>query len=178
MIGSSGHCVCCSVAKWCLTHCDPMECSTPGFPVLHYLLEFAQSLSIETMMPSNHLILCCPVSSGPQSFLASQSFPKSWLFTSGGQSIGASASISVLPMNSQGWFPGLFDLLAVQGTLKSLLQHHSSQASVLQCSAFFIVQLSHWYMTTGKTTALTIRCQPVFVYKSVFHIYEAPEGRS
>ena len=95
---------CCSVAQLCLT---PMECSTPGFPVLHYLLEFAQSLSIETMMPSNHLILCCPVSSGPQSFLASQSFPKSWLFTSGGQSIGASASISVLPMNSQGWFPGL-----------------------------------------------------------------------
>ena len=93
---------CCSVTQLWLT---PMECSTPGFPVLHYLLEFARSLSIETMMPSNHLILCCPFSSCPQSFLASQSFPKSWLFTSGGQSIGVSASVSVLPMNIQGWFP-------------------------------------------------------------------------
>ena len=93
---------CCSVTQLWLT---PMECSTPGFPVLHYLLEFARSLSIETMMPSNHLILCCPFSSCPQSFLASRSFPKSWLFTSGGQSIGVSPSVSVLPMNIQGWFP-------------------------------------------------------------------------
>ena len=82
----------------------------------------------------------------------------SQLFTSGGQSIGASASTSVLPMNT----PGLvsfrmdwLDLLAVQETLKSLLQHHSSTALILQCSAFFIVQLSHPYMTTGKTIALT-----------------------
>ena len=81
----------------------------------------------------------------------------SQLFASGGQSIGVSASTSVLPMN-----PGLIsfrmdwlDLLAVQETLKSLLQHHSSKASVLQHSAFFIVQLSHPYMTTGKTVALT-----------------------
>ena len=82
----------------------------------------------------------------------------SWLFASGGQRIGASASASVLAMN----IPGLIsfrmdwlDLLAVQGTLKSLLQHHSSKASLLQGSAFFIVQLSHSYMTTGKTIALT-----------------------
>ena len=81
----------------------------------------------------------------------------SQLFASGGQRIGASASASVLPMNIQDRFPlgwtGL-DLLAVQGTLKSLLQHHSSKASVLQCSTFFIVQLSHPYMTIGKTIAL------------------------
>ena len=82
----------------------------------------------------------------------------SQLFTWGGQSIGVSASASVLPMNTQDWSPlrwtGL-DLLAVQGTLKSLLQHHISKASILQCSAFFMVQLSQPYMTTGKTIALT-----------------------
>ena len=73
----------------------------------------------------------------------------SHFFTSGGQSTGVSASTSVLPMNIQDWL----DLLAVQETVKSLLQHHSSKASILQCSAFFIVQLSHPYMTTGKTIA-------------------------
>ena len=72
-------------------------------------------------------------------------------FAAGGQSIGVSASTSVLPMNVQDWL----DLLAIQGTLKSLLQHHSSKASVLWRSVFFIVQLSHPYMTTGKTIALT-----------------------
>ena len=75
----------------------------------------------------------------------------SQLFTSGDQSIGVSASTSVLPMNIQDWL----DLLAVQGILKSLLQHHSLKASILQCSDFFIVQISHPYMTTGKTIALT-----------------------
>ena len=81
----------------------------------------------------------------------------SQFFASGGQSIGVSASVSVLPMNIQDWFPlGLTGwILTVQGTLKSLLQHHSSKASILQCSAFFIVQLSHSHMTTGKTMALT-----------------------
>ena len=79
------------------------------------------------------------------------------LFASGGQSIGVSASASVLPMNTQGLFPlGLTDLLAVQGTVKSLLQHHNLKASVLWHSAFFMVQLSHPYMTPGKTIALTI----------------------
>ena len=105
-------------------------------------------------MLSNHLILCHPLLC-LQSFPASKSLPMSWLFSSGGQSIGASAS--VLSMNIQGRFPlGLTGLiLAVQGTLKSLLQHHSSKASVLRCSVFFIVQLSHPYMTTGKTVTLT-----------------------
>ena len=82
----------------------------------------------------------------------------SWLFASGGQSIGASALASVIPMNIQSWFPLRliwFDLLAVWGTLKSLLQHHNSKALDLWCSAFFMVQFSHTYMTTGKNIALT-----------------------
>ena len=116
-------------------------------------------MHIELVMPSSHLILCRPLSSCPQSLPALGSFPMSQLFASGGQNNGVSASSSVLPMN-----PGLIsfrmdwlDLLAVQGTLKSLLQHHSSKASILLCSAFFTVQLSHPYMTTGKTIALTRR---------------------
>ena len=98
-----------------------------------------------------------PFSSWPQSFPASGSFPVSQLFASGGQSTGASVSASVLPMNIQGWGPlGLtgFWLLAAQEALKSLLQHHSSKASVLWRSAFFMVQLSYPYMTTGKIIAL------------------------
>ena len=79
----------------------------------------------------------------------------SQLFASGGQSIGVSASASVLPMKIQDWFLLGLDLLAVQGSLKSLLQHHISKASVPWYSAFFIVQLSHPYMTMGKTIALT-----------------------
>ena len=98
-------------------------------------------------------------SSCPQSFPASESFPMSQLFTWGGQSIGVSASASVLPMNTQHWSPlgwtGWISLQSVQGTLKSILQHHSSKASILWRSAFFIVQLSHPYMTTGKTIALS-----------------------
>ena len=89
-----------------------------------------------------------------QSFSASESLPMSQFFASGGQSIGVSASASVLPLNIQDWFPFLdwLDLLVrVQGTLKSLLQHHSSKVSVLWCSAFFIVQLSHPDMTTGTS---------------------------
>ena len=99
-----------------------------------------------------------PFSSCPQSLPASGSFPMSQLFASGGQSTGVSALASVLPMNN----PGLIslrmdwlDLLAAQGTLKGRLQHHSSKASIFWCSAFFTVQLSHPYMTTGKTIALT-----------------------
>ena len=94
-----------------------------------------------------------------QSFSASGSFPMSWFFTSGGQSIGVLVS-SISPSSD---YSGLisfridwFVLLTVQGTIKSLLQHHSSKTSVLRRSAYFIVQLSHPYMTTGKTTALTI----------------------
>ena len=100
-----------------------------------------------------------PFSSCLQSFPASGSFLMSPLFASGGQSIGVSASTSVLPMNipmNISFRVDWFDLLSVQGTLKSL-QHHSSKASVLQCSAFFILQLSHPYMSTGKTIALTRR---------------------
>jgi len=96
-----------------------------------------------------------PFSSHLQSFPASGSFQMNQFFPSGGQSIGVSASTSVLPMNSQNWSLDWFDLLVAQGTLKSLLQHHSSKASILRLSGFFIVQLSHPYMTTGKTIALT-----------------------
>ena len=94
-----------------------------------------------------------PFSSHLQSFPASGSFQMSQFFASGGQSIRVSTSASVLPMNIQDWYR--LGLIAVQGTLKSLLQHHSSKASMLQHSAFFILQLSHPYMTTGKTIALT-----------------------
>ena len=94
-----------------------------------------------------------------QSFQASGSFPMSQFFTSGGQNIGvsASASASILPVNTQDWSPlGWTGWISLQSKrLLSLLQHHSSKASILQCSAFFIVQLSHLYMTTGKTIALT-----------------------
>ena len=131
-----------------LTLCNTMDCSTPGFPVLYQLPEFAKT--------HVHLILCHPLPR-LQSFPASKSFPMNHFFASGGQSTGVSVSASVLPMNIQDWFPlGLAGLiLAIQRTLKSLLQHHSSKASILWCSAFFILQLSHPSMTTGKTIALT-----------------------
>ena len=98
-----------------------------------------------------------PFSSCLQSFPASGSFPISQFLTSGDKSIGASGSASVLPMNIQpiSFRTDWLNLLAVQGTLESLLQHHSSKASILQCSAFFTVQLLHPYMTTEKTIALT-----------------------
>ena len=97
-----------------------------------------------------------PFSSCHQSFPASGSFLMSWLFASGGQSIGASALASVLPMNIQDWFPfGLTEFILQSKELPSLLQHHSSD-SILQCSAFFMLQLSHPYMTSGKIIALTI----------------------
>ena len=115
-------------------------------------------MSIESMITSSRLILYCTLlllSIFPSMRVF---FPMSWLFTSGGQSVGASSLASILPMNIQGWFhlglTGLISLL-VQGALKSLLQHHSLEASILLCSAFFVVQLSHPYMTTGKTIALT-----------------------
>ena len=114
-------------------------------------------MSIESVMPSNHLILCRPLLLRPSIFPGSGSFQMSQLFTSGGQSIW-SFSFNISPSNEH---PGLIsfrmdwlDFLAVQGTLESLLQHHSLKASILRCSAFFIVQLSHPYMTTGKTVTL------------------------
>ena len=98
-------------------------------------------------------------SSCPQSFPASRSFQMSQLFTSGDQSIEVSASTSALPVNTQDWSPlGWTGWISLQSKgLSSLLQHHSSKASILQCSAFFTFQLSHPYMTTGKTIALTRR---------------------
>ena len=101
-----------------------------------------------------------PFSSWPQSLPASESFPMTPLFSWGGQSTGVSALASFLPKKSQDWSPlewtGWISLQC-KGRVKSLLQHHSSKASILQCSALFTVQLSHPYMTTGKTIALTRR---------------------
>ena len=117
-------------------------------------------ISIESVMPSNILFSVVPFSSCLQFFPASGSFPVSQFFTSGGQRIGVSASASVLPMNIQDWFPlGWTGLISLQskGTLKGLLQYHNSKASILWHSAFFIVQLSHPYKTTGNTIALTRR---------------------
>ena len=124
----------------CIWLCNPMDCSISDFPVLHYLAEFAQTHVHwfgDAIQPSHSLSPLLP------SILPSiRILPMSQLFTSGGQSIGVSAS--VLPMNIQDWLPlGLTDwisLQGVQGTLKSLLQHRSSKASILQCSAFFVVQ--------------------------------------
>ena len=115
-------------------------------------------MSIESVMPSNHLILCHPL------FLLHSIFPSIWVFSNESTLHIRwpkywSFSFSISPSSEH---PGLIsfrmdwlDLFAVQGTLKSLLQHHSSKASILQCSAFFILQLSHPYMTTGKTIAFT-----------------------
>ena len=98
-----------------------------------------------------------PFCSCLQTFPASGSFQMSQLFSSGGQSIRVSASVSVLPVNIQDWLPLGWTswISAVKGTLKSLFKHHSSKASLLRHSAFFMVQLSHPYMTTGKTIVLT-----------------------
>ena len=131
-----------SVAQSYLTLCDPMDCSMPGLPVHHQLPELTQTHVIESMMPSNHLILCRPC------LLLPSIFPSMWIFSS--ESVLHirwpkywSVRFSISPSNE---YSGLIsfridwlDLLAVQGTLKSLLQHHSSKASVLWCSSFFIV---------------------------------------
>ena len=115
-------------------------------------------MSIRSLMPSNHLILCCPLVLLPSIFPSIRVFsgesalrirwPKYWSFSF---NISPSNEHSGLIFFRMDWL----DLLKVQGTLRSLLQHHSSKASILQCSACFIVQLSHPYMTTGKTIALT-----------------------
>ena len=148
-----------SVAQSCPTLCDPMNPSTPGLPVHHQLPEFTET-SIESVMPSSHLILCCPL-------LLLPPIPPSIRVFSNGSTLCkrwpkyCSFSFNIIPSKE---IPGLIsfrmdclDLLAVQGTLKSLLQHHSPKASILGRSAFFTVQLSHPYMTTGKTIALTRR---------------------
>ena len=114
-------------------------------------------MSVESMMPSNHLILCCPLLLLPSIFSRSGSFQKNQFFESGGQSIRVSASPSNEYSGLISFRMDWLDLLAVQGTLKNLLQHCSSKASILWCSAFFILQLSHPYMTTGKTIGFTRR---------------------
>ena len=134
-----------------------LQHTRPSLSITNFqsLLKF---MSIESVMPSNYLILCCPL------LLLPSIFPSIRVFSN--ESVlhirwpmYCSFSFSISPSNE---YSGLiffsidrFDLLAVQGTLKSLLQNHSSKASILQCSAFFMVQLSHPYMTTGKTIALT-----------------------
>ena len=144
-----------SVAQSCLPLCDPMNCSRPGFPVHHQLPELAQLTSIESMMPST-ISSCHPLLLSPSIFPSIRVFskesalrirrPKIWSFSF---SINPSNDYSGLISFRNDWL----DLLAVQGTLKSLLQHHSSKASILWQSAFFMAQLSHPYMTTGKTIA-------------------------
>ena len=149
-----------SVAQSCPTLCNPMDCSEPGLPVHHQLPEFTQT-HVHWVRDANPAISSSvvPFSSCPQSLPASKSFPESTLHMRWPKYW--SFSFSIIPSKEH---PGLIsfimdwlDLLAVQGPLKSLLQHHSSKASILCCSAFFTVQLSHPYMTTGKTVALTRR---------------------
>jgi len=147
-----------SVSQSCPTLCDPMDCSTLGLPVITNSRSLLKLMSFESVMPSNHLILCCPLLLPPSIFPSIRVFshesalhirwPKYWSFSF---SISPSNEYSGLISFRMDWL----DLLAVQGTFKSLLQHHSSKASMLWCSAFFIVQLSYPYMTTGKATALT-----------------------
>ena len=155
--GSLTICCCCSGAKSCPTLCDPMNCSTPGFPVLYYLPEFAQThvhLVGDAIQPSHPLVT--PFSSCPQSFPALGSFPTSRLFKSGDESIRVPASASVLSMNIQGWFPlGLTDLISLHSKGLSSLLQHNSKSSILWHTAFFMAQLWPSYITTGKTIALT-----------------------
>ena len=145
------------VTQLCLTLCDPMDYSTPGLPVHHQLPEFTQTHVHRVGDAPTISSSVVPFSSCLQYFPASGSFQMSQFSASGGQSIGVSASASFLPMNIQDSFPlgwiGWISLLS-KG-LKSLLQHHNSKASILLCSAFFIVQLSHPYTTIGKNIALT-----------------------
>ena len=150
---------CCLITKSCPTLCNPMTAACQAslsFTVSQSLLKL---MFIESMTPSNHLILCCPLllpSVFPSiSFSSSEStlcirWPKYWSFNF---SINPTNEYSGLIFFRNDWF----DLCAVQGPLKSLLQHHSSKTSILRCSAFFMVQLSHLYTTTGKTIALTVR---------------------
>ena len=140
----------------------------PGFPVHHQLRSLLKLMSIESVMPSNHLILCHPL------LLLPSIFPSIMVFSNESVLLirwpkYCSFSFSISPSNE---YSGLIsfrmdwlDLLAVQGTLKSLLQHHSSKVAILRCSAFFIVQISHPYMTTGKTITLT---RGTFVSKVFF----------
>ena len=147
-----------SVSQSCPTLCDPMNRSTPGLPVHHQLPEFTQThvhRASDAIQPSHPLSSPSPPAPNPSQH---QSLFQ-WVNSLHEMAKVLSFSFSISPSKE---IPGLIsfrmdwlDLLAVQGTLKSLLQHHSSKASVFLCSAFFTVQLSHPYMTTGKTIALT-----------------------
>ena len=138
------------MAQLCLTLYDRMDCSMPGFPVHHHSQSLLRLLSIESVMPSNHLNLCHALLLLPSVFpsirvFSNESFlhirwPKYWSFSF---NISPSSEHSGLISFRMDWL----DLLAVQGTLKSLLQYHSLKESILQRSAFFIVQLSHPYVT-------------------------------
>ena len=152
-------CCCCSITQSCLTLCNPMDCSMPGFPVLHYLPEFAQTHVhwVGDAIQSSHSL--SPPS--PALSLCQHQGLFQWV-----SSLHQVAKIWALQFQLQSfqWIFGLisfridwFDLFAVQGPLKSLLQHHSSKTLILWCSAFFMVQLPHPYMTTGKTIDLTRR---------------------
>ena len=152
----SWSCCCCSVAKLYPSLCNPMNHSTPGPPVHHQLPEFTKPMSIESVMPSNHLILCRPLLLLPSIFPSIRDYlnesavcirwPKYWSFCFSKSPSNEYSVLILLKIDR-------FDLFAVQWTLKSLLQYHSSKASILRNSVFFIVQLSHPYMTTGKTIA-------------------------
>ena len=152
-IRASSPCLCAcahtSVAQACLTLCDLMDCSTPGLPVPTNSSSLLKLLSIESVMPSNHLIFCHPLLLPPSIFPSIRVFSNEsalcnrWpKYRSFSFNICLSNEYSVLISFRMDWL----DLLSVQGTLKSLLQHHSSKASILQCSAFFTVQLSHPYI--------------------------------
>ena len=160
-----------SVAQLCQTLCNPMDCSMPGLPVHHQLAEFTQLMFIETVVPSNHLMLCLPLLLPPSIFPSIRAFsnesvlhirwPKYWSFNF---SISPSNEYSGPISFRMDWL----DLLAAQGTLKSLLQHHSLKASILWCSAFFRVQLLHLYISSvqlsrsvvsNSVTPWTAACQ-------------------
>ena len=145
-----------SVAQSCLTLCDPIDCSTPGLPVLHSR-SLLKLMFIESV-PSSRLIFCHPLLLPPSNFPSIMVFsnesvfcirwPKYWSFSF---SISPSIEYSGLISYRMDWL----ELLEVQGILETLLQHHSSKASVIRCSAFFVVKLSYPYMSAGKTVALT-----------------------
>ena len=148
-----------SITQLCLTLHEPMDCSTPGFPILQHLPEFAQTYvhrvadAIQPSHPLSSLLLLRSIILSIRVFSNGSVIHIRWPeYRSFNFSISPSNEYSGLISFRMDWF----DLLAVQGTLKSLLQWHSSKGSVLQHSAFFMVQLSDPYMTTRKTTALTI----------------------
>ena len=149
-----------AVTQSCLTLWTPGPETCQASLSITNSTSLPKRLSVESVMPSNILIFCCPLLFPPSIFSSIRIFSNESVLRISDQSIGVSASTSVLPMNIQDWFPlgwTELDLLAVQGTLKGLLWHHNLKTSILWLLDFFMVQLSHPNMTTGKTVALT-RC--------------------